>query len=479
METEDALRVAFERHYEGLFRVALLMSGSAQEAEDVVQESFIRVREKLAQLSDEEVRPYLRATVVNEWRSRARRQRRFVARLPLLSPSRVDVTPYEDRDELGSSYSDCHQGSGLASSFASTRSCRWSRSRMYWGARLAPSRASCIGGSHEYGSGAAMPIEDDLRDSLARAASSVQPPAHAWGRMADRQARQPKTPGRNRLSAAILAGAVALGGFLLLVRAFGSSDPNEPGKSVPGPAALEGTAWILTEIDGQHVTPERPITLRFDGGEFGAESECNLNGGRYEIDGATLITAGRSVTEVGCQGVEATRERLLFEVVGSSPTLELGGATLTLVGEAGTLGFVTDPCSLLTDAEVETATGDHVVSSGLVPPERMLVSGGPQLCSYEIPGPYASVVVHIVPATLAEFHALRDRNPESNITIPVAGIGEDAYIEGMNSIYVFEGDHYFGIGLQHGAGTAGIEGVLKDLARAAAIYSAVGSGTSP
>lgn len=100
METEGALRAAFERHYEGLFRVALLMTGSAQEAEDVVQESFLKVREKLPSLPDDEVRPYLRATVVNEWRSRARRQRRFVSRLPLLTPATIDSMAYEDRDEL-------------------------------------------------------------------------------------------------------------------------------------------------------------------------------------------------------------------------------------------------------------------------------------------------------------------------------------------------------------------------------------------
>ena len=100
METDDTLRTAFERHHEGLFRVALLMTGSAQEAEDVVQESFLKVRSKLSSLPEDQVHPYLRATVVNEWRSRARRQRRLTSRLPLLAPARVDTTPFEERDEL-------------------------------------------------------------------------------------------------------------------------------------------------------------------------------------------------------------------------------------------------------------------------------------------------------------------------------------------------------------------------------------------
>lgn len=318
-----------------------------------------------------------------------------------------------------------------------------------------------------------MPIEDDLRESLARAASSVPPPAGMWERMPDRPSQPPTSP-RSRIGAAILAAAVALGGFLLVVRAFGSTDLDDSRNPIPGLTALEGTVWILTEIDGEQVTTERPITLRFAGGEFGAESECNVYGGRYEIDGARLITAGGSTTNVACQGAEATRERLLFEVVRSSPALESSGATLTLIDEAGTLGFVTDPCSLLTDAEVEEATGDAIVSSGLVPPFGMRILDGPKVCSYEVPGRYASVGVSVVPSTLDEFHAVRDRNPESNITIPVTGIGDEAFIQGMASIYVFQGDHYFGIGLQHGAGTPGVERVLKDLARAA-----VGEPTDP
>jgi RNA polymerase sigma factor (sigma-70 family) len=102
METGDALEVAFERHYEGLFRVALLVTGSAQEAEDVVQESLLKVRDRLPLLADDEVRPYLRATVVNEWRDRVRRERRFAARMPLLWPQRSESTPFEERDELWS-----------------------------------------------------------------------------------------------------------------------------------------------------------------------------------------------------------------------------------------------------------------------------------------------------------------------------------------------------------------------------------------
>jgi RNA polymerase sigma-70 factor (sigma-E family) len=99
MDPDEGFRAAFEQHYDGLFRVALLMTGSREEAEDVVQESFLRARTRLPSLRQEEHRPYLRAVVVNECRSRARRARGLRHRLPLLVPSVPVAGPnLEDRD---------------------------------------------------------------------------------------------------------------------------------------------------------------------------------------------------------------------------------------------------------------------------------------------------------------------------------------------------------------------------------------------
>lgn len=81
---QDATRVAFEAHYERLFRLALLLSRDRQEAEDIVQDVFVRSSGKLASLPEDEVGPYLRAAVVNGWRTRMRRLRRLARRLPLL-----------------------------------------------------------------------------------------------------------------------------------------------------------------------------------------------------------------------------------------------------------------------------------------------------------------------------------------------------------------------------------------------------------
>lgn len=50
-----------------------------------------------------------------------------------------------------------------------------------------------------------------------------------------------------------------------------------------------------------------------------------------------------------------------------------------------------DPCALLSVAEVERATGSVVLRSGLVPDERRVLPGGPDLCEYVTDGRHGSI----------------------------------------------------------------------------------------
>lgn len=99
-DPHDALRVAFEQHYEALLRFGVLLTGDRDAAEDLVQDAFVRLFPKLRSISHERVGAYLRSTVVNLWKNRLRRralERRALARGPAAtgdvypSPSPRDV----------------------------------------------------------------------------------------------------------------------------------------------------------------------------------------------------------------------------------------------------------------------------------------------------------------------------------------------------------------------------------------------------
>jgi RNA polymerase sigma-70 factor (sigma-E family) len=76
---EDLVRVYRER-YDGLVRLAYLVSGERDRAEEVVQEAFLKTHRSWARVR--EPLPYLRQAVVNGCRSVGRRQQLERARLP-------------------------------------------------------------------------------------------------------------------------------------------------------------------------------------------------------------------------------------------------------------------------------------------------------------------------------------------------------------------------------------------------------------
>ncbi len=99
VEAKDATRRAFDAHYERLFRLALVLTRDPHEAEDLVQDVFVRSSRRLDMLPEDEVGPYLRAAVVNGWRTRMRRFRVRSRRLPLLTTpdhSGVDLDAAHD-----------------------------------------------------------------------------------------------------------------------------------------------------------------------------------------------------------------------------------------------------------------------------------------------------------------------------------------------------------------------------------------------
>ncbi len=77
---QDVLRAAFDLHYAALIRLCLALGEQPGDAEDIVQEAYVRAAPSLEQLQPGVVRAYLRRTALNIRHDRQRRVARF--RLP-------------------------------------------------------------------------------------------------------------------------------------------------------------------------------------------------------------------------------------------------------------------------------------------------------------------------------------------------------------------------------------------------------------
>ena len=101
----ELVEVLFRRHYAELLRLAVVMLGSREAAEDAVQEAFVSLHRNWRSLRDPEAaEAYLRSAVLNRCRSWIRRQVSSRAARPLIlvrehQESSEDTTV--GRDEVG------------------------------------------------------------------------------------------------------------------------------------------------------------------------------------------------------------------------------------------------------------------------------------------------------------------------------------------------------------------------------------------
>ena len=99
--TQEPIRRAFQTHYVRLVRLAALLLGSHEGAEDLAQDAFVKAAVKIETLTDDRVGAYLRRVLLNLWKNRLRRlavERRFRAQ-----GAASDVEPpdeIEERDAL-------------------------------------------------------------------------------------------------------------------------------------------------------------------------------------------------------------------------------------------------------------------------------------------------------------------------------------------------------------------------------------------
>jgi RNA polymerase sigma-70 factor (sigma-E family) len=111
-ESRDARRaelvdVMFRRHYVGLLRLAVVMVGDREAAEDAVQDAYVALHRNWSKLRDPEAaEAYLRSAVLNRCRSWVRRRVTQRAKKPLLVVQAGPATSTEEtivaRDEVES-----------------------------------------------------------------------------------------------------------------------------------------------------------------------------------------------------------------------------------------------------------------------------------------------------------------------------------------------------------------------------------------
>ncbi len=99
----ELVDMLFRRHYPALLRLAVVMLGNREAAEDAVQDAFVAVHRHWPSLRDPEAaEAYLRSAVLNRCRSWVRRQVTQRAPRPLLLVRNVQESPEAsvvDRDE--------------------------------------------------------------------------------------------------------------------------------------------------------------------------------------------------------------------------------------------------------------------------------------------------------------------------------------------------------------------------------------------
>ena len=102
----EHIDVLFRRHYASLLRLAVVMLGSREAAEDAVQEAFVAVYRNWRSLRDpDSAEAYLRSAVLNGCRSWVRRQVTQRAARPLILVEELHESPEDTtvgRDEIGS-----------------------------------------------------------------------------------------------------------------------------------------------------------------------------------------------------------------------------------------------------------------------------------------------------------------------------------------------------------------------------------------
>ncbi|WP_338467889.1 META domain-containing protein [Novosphingobium sp. ZN18A2] len=101
--------------------------------------------------------------------------------------------------------------------------------------------------------------------------------------------------------------------------------------------SLAGTAWQITQIDGQAPAKPDAAHVRFEGDRLSASVGCNAIGGKYRVDDNRLIAGPLISTRKFCDGEVGAQEQAVNALLAAAPIVSHDGDRLQLDSGGHTL----------------------------------------------------------------------------------------------------------------------------------------------
>jgi heat shock protein HslJ len=121
---------------------------------------------------------------------------------------------------------------------------------------------------------------------------------------------------------------------ILLAACGGGASPT------PSPLGLEGRTWKATLIGDAPPLADAAPTIRFENGQAGGTTGCNLYGGAYHVGGdGTFKVDSMLMTEMACDGPRGEQESVVIEILTKADRIELVNGELKISGPAGSITF--------------------------------------------------------------------------------------------------------------------------------------------
>lgn len=147
-----------------------------------------------------------------------------------------------------------------------------------------------------------------------------------------------------------------------------TSEPTSSGETSDTPvdsAALEGTTYVSTGVEGHELVPGTEIRLGFEDDGMSVSAGCNTMFGSYELTDTTLAWAGEPAsTMIACEPDLADQDRWLAELFTAGVTATSDGETLTLTGDGVTIQLASSAEAPLDDLLGSRWTGIATISDG-------------------------------------------------------------------------------------------------------------------